>query len=92
MLANAIGWGQTWQTPTRVAGTVYQNTTGRPIMVHTQPSTLGAGRNLEVSVDNAEWVVAGSSGAVELKALYAIVPPNHYYRQLVDFSLWRELR
>jgi hypothetical protein len=30
---SSIGYGQTWQTPSRSAGTTYYNTTGKPILI-----------------------------------------------------------
>ncbi len=50
MVANALGWGQTWQnvTGSRSAGVTYTNSTGRPITVFMTPSTGTAGTTVEV--------------------------------------------
>lgn len=86
MLANAIGWGQTWQAFTsaqRVTGTAYQNTTGRPIGV----MLWGSSGNFEMSVDGSTW---GSFGGVPVQAagaqFFAVVPNGIYYRVVGSFT------
>lgn len=97
MTANALGWGQTWQnvTASRVAGTSYQNTTDRPIMVATRTSGSGD-RNLQVSVDGTSWVDVGyAQGGSGLHSVSFIVPPGHYYRISASggtIASWAELR
>jgi hypothetical protein len=92
--ARGLGWGQSWQNVAaqRAANTTFQNTTGRPIMVTVQPSTLGGGRNMQVSVDGTTWVTLSGSGAAELFVQSAIVPPGHFYRFTGAFGPWAELR
>lgn len=91
MVANDIGWGQTWQTPTRTHSTSYQNTTGRPIQVSlTLDSTA---RTIQVSVDNSTWVtVAQSSGSTT--SMSFVVPNGWYYRinGATSITVWAELR
>ena len=89
-----IGVGQTWQdlTSSRSANTSYQNDTGRPIQVATQ-GAVSEGR-FQVSVDNSNWIDTGNTGAAgSFRAgQQTIVPHNYYYRQLVSFDTWAELR
>lgn len=82
MLANAIGWDQTWTdvTGSRAIGTTYQNTTGRPIT-----AILGiysSDRDFQVSVDGTTWVKVGKvSPSGSLPCPVSVVIPNtHYYR------------
>ena len=90
-----IGVDQTWQdvSASRSTDTIYQNTTGRAIMV-----ALRFGQNtnraLEVSPDgSAGWVSTGDSTTGAGLNAYAIVPDGHYYRQVgSNNNLWAELR
>ena len=92
--AQTLGWGQMWKdvTASRTSGTVYQNTTGRPIMVSITGdggSTHGA---FQVSVNGTTWVnVMSNFGDVDGQC---VVPNGYYYRQNggVSISLWAELR
>ena len=91
-----IGDGQTWQSVSRISGTTYQNTTGKPIMLAASRSDGGPGFvNFELSVNGSSWV--GSSnlnadsddGDVNFEF---IVPINGYYRINGTFSAVLELR
>lgn len=89
-----IGIGQSWQAPTRNTATVYQNTTGKPIMVNIAPNgTTGAG-NFDVSPDNSNWTNVGLiySNSQDVRSAEAIVPAGHYYRLSAGAGIWRELR
>jgi len=100
MLANALGWGQTWQTfnsSQRITGTTYQNTTGRPIMVNVV--TAGRGGDVFVGVTIGTLVRAAgaaSDGAGDGNVRYThsvIVPDNHFYRsEGGTINYWAELR
>lgn len=79
MTANALGWGQTWQSVTRSPATTYQNTTGRPIMVFSSMSNSTAIQNFQVSTDGSTWVTAGNSQAANAPN-QVIVPNGHYYQ------------
>jgi hypothetical protein len=96
--ANSLGWGQTWQSPSRSQGTTYQNTTGRPIKVSAWFST-GNFIEIDVSVDGVNWiVVAANNGTYGGRAGASEVVPNGlYYRvrgtgQAPGLQGWRELR
>jgi hypothetical protein len=91
----AIGVGQTWtdfSSSGRAANTSYQNTTGRPIQVATQgASSEGL---FQVSVNNSTWITTGNTGTAGAfrASQQTIVPNNYYYKQLVSFNTWAELR
>ena len=93
MVANDIGWGQTWQNvlASRVGGTSYQNTTTRPIMVNMVVDT--ASKNVQVSSDNATWITIGITGSS--KATFSFVVPVSWYYRLdttATINAWVELR
>ena len=95
----AVGSGQTWQTFTiavdRVSGTVYQNTTGKPIQVSvSNPTNNGT---LVVAVDDVTppVVTICSTNISTLPQYSFIVPNNHYYTVTLGISaatVWAELR
>ena len=87
---NGLGEGQTWQSPSRAAGTSYRNTTGKPIMVQIGVDT---GRYLQVSTNNSSWVTMTQVTNGSKTTLITIVPNNSYYRtQGGSHIFWRELR
>lgn len=75
---SSLGFGQTYQSVTRVAGTTYYNTTGKPIFISfywSAPSQVQA----DVRVNG---IIADSSsnvGATGFGTARAIVPPNASY-------------
>lgn len=93
MVANDLGWGQTWQnvSGSRTFSTSYQNTTGRPIQVALSLDTTA--QFVQVSVDNSTWInVAQSSGS---KTSMSFVVPNGWYYRIngsTTISVWSELR
>ena len=93
----AIGVGQTWQDvlSSRSSGTVYQNTTGNPIMVYASQNSVSGGSNIkgEVSTDNVTFVeVAYGSAWYGADGVSFIVPNNHYYKVTGSLRKWAELR
>lgn len=91
--AGDIGYGQTWQNVrgSRIAGTTYQNTTGKPIQWAVHGSS---GQQAQVSSDGITWVIVanlGAPGAFETAAT-PVIPNNHYYRTTGHFFTWSELR
>ena len=92
MLANNLGRGQTWQAPTRLKGTTYQNTTTRPIQLFIQ----GDNYTFQVSEDNVTFISLTGSGSSGFdRPTWAVVPPLVYYRAVNDGTgalTWRELR
>lgn len=93
--ALALGVGQTWQdvTGTRIAGTTYQNTTGRPIQIAV--TAFAASNLMEVSANNSTWITVGSGGTAGggLNTSCSVIPNGHYYRFIGNsISFWAELR
>lgn len=92
--AKALGVGQTWQdvSGSRAQNTSYQNTTGKPIVVHIWGGG-SATTGLQVSTDNSTWVNVGR-GEANYDSITVIVPDQHYYRMTAGYtsSSWVELR
>lgn len=90
-----IGVGQTWQNMigSRVRGTVYQNTTGRPIMVSASTDGGSTSSTFEVSADNVTFIVV-SDAFTTIGTHNIVVPSGHFYRAWGSDSLrvWAELR
>lgn len=94
-LLSSVGVGQTWQdvSGSRSAGTSYQNTTSKPIMV----AITGGGsieRTLQASTNGSTWVTVATIEANEEHTFSLIVPPDHYYRVsgAITVTTWAELR
>jgi hypothetical protein len=88
-----MGIGQTWQdvSGSRVAGTSYQNNTGRPIMAAIT-MVAASGPQIQVSTDNSTWVTIGGSDSGTNQPFSFIVPPAHWYRATISYGTWVELR
>lgn len=93
---SGIGSGQEWHlmTGSRSAGTNYQNTTGKPIMVNIHGYRAGGSGGIDVSTDGVTWIwvcdqTASSGGANAT----AIVQPGYYYRLRAGSTIynWMEL-
>ena len=96
--ASSIGWGQTWQNvaASRVLGTIYYNTTGKPITVSGSNTNIGGGRQ-SITVNG---IIIGyytaASGATDMPFNF-IVPAGGSYAvsilagTLTD-NIWTELR
>lgn len=95
--SRGLGSGQTWQDvlSSRSAGVVYQNTTGKPIMVSVRYVSPSTGRAFECSVDGSTWVTIGYAPPSNGEAVSVVIPDGHYYRingPVSGFSYWAELR
>ncbi len=92
MLANALGWGQTWQSVARAANTVYINDTSRPIMVSLGLSSSTA-RYVQVSPDGVTWINVGYTLSLYAAAQF-VVPVGWRYRINGSGTVgwWSELR
>lgn len=94
---SGLGYGQTWQHPTRTAGTVYYNTTGRPIFVGATATSTGGG-NVQFTVNGITTAsVNGSSSATgQGFGTWTVVPPGASYFLTLGSSAvlsdWAELR
>jgi hypothetical protein len=101
-LANVgVGAKQTWQTPSRSIGSVYQNTTGRTIQLHISCRQVPTNALLQVSVDNVSWVTlaaavtSSSDGQGAVLQASPDIPAGHYYRVTgtsITGLVWAELR
>ena len=102
--ATSIGWGQTWQdlTASRVTGTTYYNSTGKPIMVavcygpYVGSGGPPAGVQLTGSVNGISfvWGSAGAwSGAADQPSnSISLIIPNGSSYQFSNATKWLELR
>lgn len=95
--ASGVGIDQTWQDvlSSRSSGTVYQNTTGNPIMVFASQNSVGGTSTIsaEVSADNVTFIeVSYGSGRYGADGVSFIVPNNHYYKVTASLRKWAELR
>ena len=95
-----LGIGQTWQdvTASRVLGTTYTNSTGKPIMVAVQGDSAGAFHNLILLVDGTpishlQHYVSGGSGSHI--TVTTIIPTGSTY-SVANYQstgiVWKELR
>ena len=99
-----IGVGQTWQdlTASRVAGTTYTNSTGRPIvaMITINATTSGLGyATLSINGVVLSYLGQGSSGSANTVGLWTgtyIIPAGSTYLLSLTGNitryLWAELR
>ncbi len=93
--ASQLGVGQTWQNvkASRAVNTVYQNTSGKPIVVAIGGYNAGG---LEISQDNTNWFFTGNWNPSFGLYVQAVVPNGHYYRVGVGGGInngsWSELR
>jgi len=83
-----FGINQTWQVPTRIANVVYQNTTGKAIMISLNGYD---GMIVYLSANASTWIQflpsTSDSGPISL-----VVPNNWYYKSTAVPSRWNELR
>lgn len=79
---SSMGYGQTWQTVTRVTGTTYYNTTGKPIQVTFIPTTP------------TNWSINGySMPVISGSVVQSIIPPGaSYLLNAASVGVWAELR
>lgn len=101
---NSLGVNQTWQTPTRSAGTVYQNTTSKPIYVAvTAKVVVGDTGKAELIISQssnpttpvvAQATFGGRIGDA-YETIQGVVQPGFYYKVVLTTSTkhqWYELR
>lgn len=72
---SSLGYGQTWQSVTRSAGTTYYNTTGRPILLSSSPASTGA---LSLTVNSIN-VASSTTAAGNVVPIFSVIPPNASY-------------
>lgn len=79
MGANALGTGQTWQSPGRSGGVTYYNTTGKPIFISVTSASTGSGAGVNITVNGV--VAAQVSGSALNRVIAsAIVPTGGSYK------------
>ena len=81
---SSIGYGQTWQSPSRTTGTTYYNTTGKPIQVNAYDSISGnltGYQVLTITVNGVQVAYNRMYLATEIGSCFvsAIVPPGASY-------------
>lgn len=94
---SSLGYGQTWQdvSGSRVSGTTYYNTTGRPMAVSIRTSNTYLSASLDMHVNGvsrygASW---GGGTAALNEPGFTIVPPGNSYAVFASGTLsWNELR
>jgi hypothetical protein len=81
-LSGGLGVSQTWQAVTRTGGTVYQNTTGKPIGFAFTGRGSSAVRTLQLSIDNVNWLdyARTTSSSEPNTTLFAVIPSGLYYK------------
>lgn len=78
-----IGTYQTWTSPTRAFGSVYQNTTGQAKMISAWGGTGGGGGETLVTAGPANpptLVIAWGGGYNGVTGVQAIIPAGWYYK------------
>ena len=97
LTSDVIGVGQTWQTVTRVTGTTYTNSTGKPIMAAVS-YTCDTGNTVQgLTINGITCYAAGCSGSGDPSGFSLIVPNGATYRFLtnggsISLVSWSELR
>jgi len=89
---SSLGYGQTWQTVTRVSGTTYYNTTGKPIIVTMQSAAASPTNQINIVSINGStlagfdqsYSVAAGTFVVSSSVL---VPPNASYSMTFSSSV-----
>jgi hypothetical protein len=97
---SGLGYGQTWQSPTRALGTTYYNTTGKPIFVSVFISSTASYGFIKCSFNGGADKTIGGTGYIGSGTNYqgvgtAIIPPNQSYNITTTsgtLSEWNELR
>ena len=76
---SSLGYGQTWQSPGRIGGVTYYNTTGKPIFISVTSNSTGSGAGVNITVNGV--VAAQVSGSALNRAIAsAIVPIGGSYK------------
>lgn len=94
---SSLGYGQTWQdvSGSRVSGTTYYNTTGRPIAVSIRTSNTYLSASLDMHVNGvSRYGASWGGGTTSLNEPgFTIVPPGNSYAVFASGTLsWHELR
>jgi hypothetical protein len=102
--ASSIGVGQTWQnvTGSRVSGTTYTNSTGKPIFVYVQMVPAASGANyVNIFINGVALGYFGQGSGASSNTVYSsswtvIIPSGDTYRATIvgsaTIDFWFELR
>ena len=92
----SLGYGQTWQSVTRVAGTTYYNTTGKPIKAAFSIATTSGVNQGNIQIAGNTIYSWNNSGTVLTTFVELTIPPGASYiynnTNNSPFSGWVELR
>jgi len=84
---SSLGYGQTWQTVTRVNGTTYYNTTGKPIVACFQAILLpAAGMSFTINSQTSIATITNAQVSNQTMSTSAIIPVNASYINAVSGS------
>jgi hypothetical protein len=96
---SSIGYGQTWQSPSRSAGTTYYNTTGKPILVSVSGRMNALNTNYTYIYVSGVLITYAFGGGGAGNAFFdvpgtVIVPPgaSYFVTNVGGISFWNELR
>lgn len=96
---SSIGYGQTWQSPSRSAGTTYYNTTGKPILIAVSGRMNALNTHFTYIYVSGILVTYAYGGGGASNAFFdvpgiAIVPPGATYSvtNTGGIAVWAELR
>jgi len=93
-----IGVGQTWQdvTGSRVAGTIYTNSTGKPILVNILVNSRANALVDYAYVDSIEVATIRNEDSVSgIHGTFSFIVPNnstYYVTSTISVYYWSELR
>ncbi len=92
-----VGVSQTWQdvSGSRSVGTVYQNTSDRPIVVSFVHTSSTSYTSLWVSEDNTTYlnIAVARVPSLDRTTVNAIIPVGYYYKLTAGgYNEWMELR
>ena len=90
---SSIGYGQTWQTVTRVSGTTYYNTTGKPILLSVGQNTAGTS-SFTITINGSALPTLFGSGAGAWGGFTVVIPAgaSYVYTNTVGTANAAELR
>ena len=94
----SFGVGQTWQdvTASRVAGTTYTNSTGKPIMVHVTTQSNSSSNSTSINLNGVSKSLGDTSAVALHITASVVIPHGHTYSIVLTGSAtiksWLELR
>lgn len=94
---SSIGYGQTWQAPSRAIGTTYYNTTGKPIMVTAIFANNSTNQDVGFTVNGVNITFDRTTSVNTAGGGSLIIPPSASYiaytsAGTITLQSWSELR